>query len=88
MTWKDWLGYGIYKKLWSIIGGRPWTFISRDVWHKLEFFPIVGIAIINYYASRYIPEGWYWVILASFTIGYICGHFFWGRQYVPNQQGK
>ena len=78
-----------YKWLWSRIGGRPWSFISRDVWHKYEYVPIVAIAIFNYWVGRsgLVSWGWYWLIIITFTIGYIIGHFFWGKEYIPGQRG-
>jgi len=98
VNWKKWLGYDIYKKLWSLVGGRPWTFISRDVWHKLEYFPIMLLLFAGWFSGRY------WDIIFDYfaehpmvalaglfsisTIWYIFGHFFWGRDYIPNQKGK
>jgi len=31
----NWLK-GLYRVLWSRIGGRPWSYILRDTWHRLE----------------------------------------------------
>ena len=66
-----------YKWLWSKLGGRPWTFISRDIWHQLEYVPIVGLFIGGYYFGKLGGD-----LLSAFiifTIGYIAGNFFWGR---------
>jgi len=29
----------------------------------------------------------FWLLLV-FALGYIAGHLFWGKKYIPNQQGK
>ncbi len=88
VSFKEWLKYSIYKKLWSIIGGRPWTWIYRDVWHKLEWFPqmqwlFTGVLIYHFF-------GWRGIIAfcAVYTYGYIMGHFHWGKPYIENQQPK
>jgi len=77
----------IYKWFWSKIGGRPWTFIIRDTYHKAEFFWIVGLVSIGVwlghnYDWKAILIGW-----LMFSIGYACGHFFWGKEYIPGQGG-
>ncbi len=86
-TWKKWVGFNIYKKLWSIIGGRPWTWITRDIWHQLEYIMQVAWFFIG--VGIYIWLGWFGVLLffMFYTFGYINGHFFWGKKYIPNQGG-
>jgi len=82
----------MYKWLWSKIGGRPWTFIYRDVWHNVEILMqaqwfwtavfalwLMGVDI----PIKGLGLGW-----AIYILGYIMGHFFWGRKYIPNQQGE
>ncbi len=78
----------IYSVLWKAIGKRPWTYIYRDVWHKYEWFPqfqwfFTGLVVYHF-------GGWLgvWAFLGFYTYGYINGHFFWGRRYIPNQQGE
>jgi len=87
MNWKKWSGYGLYKKLWSVIGGRPWTYIWRDLYHTapiviqlLWFFIGVGV---------YLYAGWkavvvFWLV---YLFGFIEGHFHWGKKWVKGQQG-
>lgn len=77
----------IYKWLWSKIGGRPWTYITRDIWHNLEYLPIFFIFTAGYLLGKY--TGWMTllVVFIAFTIGYIFGHFFWGTSYIPGQKG-
>ncbi len=78
----------LYKELWSRIGGRPWTFISRDVWHQIEYVPIVVLLMVGFALGRSLTWWEFGQLLIAFTIGYILGHFFWGRDYIKNQQGK
>jgi len=77
----------LYKELWSRIGGRPWTFILRDLWHRWEFFWIVGLVLAGVWLGHnfgWNDVGWY---ILFFAIGYLFGHLFWGNDYIPNQQG-
>jgi len=92
MNWKKWLGYDIYKKLWSIIGRRPWTFIYRDIWHRFEILMQLqwfwtAILVLHLLGTdipiKPILIGW-----VIYLFGFIMGHFFWGRKYIPDQQGK
>ena len=88
MNWKKWSGYNLYKKLWSLIGGRPWTYIWRDIYHLapiviqvLWFF--IGVAI-------FIWLGWKGVLVfwCIYLFGYLEGHFHWGAKYIKGQGGK
>jgi len=85
MDWKKWLKFDPYKKLWSLIGGRMWTHIWRDLWHQAEFLMMMlwfftGIGI-------YIWLGWFGVLLFCIfhTYGFLNGHFFWGKKWIPGQ---
>ena len=78
----------LYKRLWSKIGGRPWTYIWRDLWTQAEimmqflwFFTGIGI---------FIWLGWFGVLVwgIGYIYGFINGHFFWGTKHVKGQQGK
>ncbi len=76
-----------YKFIWKRIGGRPWTYILRDLWHKYEFLWIVllvgtGITLGHYCGIKTILTIW-----AAFSLGYIFGHLFWGSEYIEGQQG-
>ena len=89
MNWKEWLTYNPYKKLWSLIGGRPWTYITRDIYHKFEYVWLVGIFIGGYWVGQSGLVSWKWflIIMAVYTLGYVHGHFFWGKKYIENQLG-
>ncbi|MBI2329299.1 MAG: hypothetical protein HYU85_06670 [Chloroflexi bacterium] len=78
----------IYKALWSKIEGRPWTYILRDWWDDYEFFWIVGLVSLgiwlgHHYGGKSVMIGW-----LLFTTGYISGHLFWGKDYIPRQKGE
>ncbi len=79
-----------YKALWSKIGGRPWTYIARDIYHKVEYLWLVGLFIGGFAVGYSGLASWKWflVIMAAYTIGYIHGHFFWGKEYIPNEKGE
>lgn len=92
MNLKKWLRYDLYKKLWSLVGGRPWTYIYRDIWHRYEivvqtqwfFFGVLALYAAEHWL--YMPWGRvcliFWVV---YFLGYLNGHFFWGRRYIPGQ---
>lgn len=87
-----------YKWIWSKIGGRPWTYITRDLWEQTEYLFIVGFTVVGFFS------GFYWHEIVSFfarhplalfasgfglfTIGYICGHIWWGTEHIPSQPGE
>jgi len=93
MDWKRWLGFNLYKKLWSLIGGRPWTYIYRDIWDNLEWFPQMQWAAtgILFELLRHY-KGWPWwahfIWVGIYSFGYINGHFFWGRDKIFGQKGE
>lgn len=85
---KKWLGYNLYKKLWSLIGGRPWTYIIRDFYHKAELFIIVGFFMFGYFIRPYLSVGTFWTYIGVLSGGYILGHLFWGRKWIRGQKGN
>ena len=86
MNWQKWLKYNPYKKLWSLIGGRPWTYILRDIWHKYEFIWIVGLVSLGVWLGHHFE--WKSILIGwlIFSAGYIGGHLFWDN-YIPGQKG-
>ena len=77
----------LYKMLWSKIGGRPWTYIWRDLWHHAEYLMqaiwlFTGVAI-----GVFFGWGWAGIAWGIYTLGYINGHFFWGKKWVSGQKG-
>jgi len=78
----------LYEALWSRIGGRPWTYIIRDWWVDYEFFWIVGLVSLGIWLGHIftwqaVLKGW-----LIFSVGYIGGHLFWGKDYIPGQNDK
>ena len=76
----------LYKVVWSRMGGRPWTYILRDTWHKLEGLWLIGLIAIGALLGHWLWDFIFWLLLV-FALGYIAGHLFWGTRYVPDQQG-
>lgn len=74
-----------YKWWWSRLGGRPFTYQIRDLWHKAEFVWIIVLVAVGVALGHNFD----WIevlkIMGIFTMGYIFGHLFWGRRYIPNQ---
>jgi hypothetical protein len=77
----------LYRKLWSRVGGRPWTYIIRDFWHKYEGLCIVALVAVGVFLGRWYSDQLL-MLLAAFTCGYITGHLFWGTEYKPGQKGN
>lgn len=80
------MGFDFYRFLWSKIGGRPWTYILRDAWDDYEFFWIVGMVSLGiWFGHNYswvaVLKGW-----SIFSVGYICGHLFWGKTHISGQK--
>lgn len=74
-----------YKWWWSRIGGRPWTFILRDLWHKFEFVWIIGLISIGVWMGHQFDWLTVLKILSIFAVGYTFGHLFWCKKY---QEGE
>lgn len=77
-----------YKWLWSKIGGRPWTYILRDVWHEAEWIYQLLWYVLG--AALGIYLGWKVALIAFgiYTFGYLNGHLWWGTKYIKGQRGK
>lgn len=79
-----------YRWVWTKIGKRPWTYITRDIYHKIEYIILVGLFTSGYFLGRseLVSAKWFLIIMIAYTIGFIHGHFFWGTNYKENQQGE
>ncbi len=77
--------WNLYKILWKRVGGRPWTYILRDAWHKVEGLWIIGLVAIGAMLGHFWWNMIFWFLLI-FAIGYIAGHLFWGKDYIPDQR--
>jgi len=78
-----------YKKLiWGWTTKRPWTYVIRDTWHKAEFLWIIGLVALGVAMGHNFDWLEVLKIMGIFTAGFTFGHFFWGKKYIPNQQGS
>ena len=79
-----------YKWVWSRLGGRPWTYISRDLYHKGEYLWLVGLFTSGFTVGMSGRVSWRWfvVLMVTYTIGFIHGHFFWGKKYIEGEKGR
>ena len=78
----------LYKMLWSRIGGRPWTYIWRDIYHEYEWVIYLKWLVTGIIVTHFL--GWQIALIAFavFTYGYIHGHFGWGTKWTKGQEGK
>lgn len=80
----------LYEWLYTRIGGRRWTYIARDAYHKFEYGVLVSLFVSGFALGWSGLVSWKWllVLLGAYTIGFIHGHFFWGTPYREGQEGK
>ena len=83
VDWKKWLGYNAYKKLWSLIGGRPWTYIMRDFAHQNPFLML----LIGFFFALVVKSYLRWDYLVVGSLCFLAAHLFWGTKYRKGQQG-
>ena len=93
MDWSQWKTYGPYKKLWSLVIGRPWTYFSRDVYHQVEYVVLMislfsGFFTGYYWAQHGVPLIWLTALWGVSTLWFIIGHILWGTKYEREQKGK
>ena len=86
--WQRWCEkMDFYRVIWSKIGGRPWTYLLRYTWHRLEGLWIAGLVAIGALLGRWFWNFIFWFLLV-FALGYIAGHLFWGNEYIPDQKDE
>lgn len=78
----------LYRKLWSGVGGRPWTYIIRDTWHQYEGLWIIGLVASGAVAVHYSDLLSVLKALGIFMVGYVGGHLFWGKEWKKGQEPK
>lgn len=76
-----------YKWLWTHVGGRPWTYIIRDIYHQVEWVNQMTWFVIGGVVGMYFGWPGIGVFIVLYTLGYLNGHFHWGTKYIPNQRG-
>jgi len=86
----------LYYWLHSHTTGQPWTFFSRDVWHKVEYLPIMLLLfvgwllgyhwqnILDYLAAH--PIASLAITALVVTAWYVAGHIYWGTKYEEGQK--
>jgi len=78
----------LYKWLWTKIGGRPWTYILRDLWTEAEWlWQLVwfGLGVlVCYFFDWKIAM----ISFGIYTIGFIGGHLWWGTKHIKRQEGN
>ncbi len=66
----------LYIRLYSVVGGKPWTEIVREDQRRsplLYMLIFLGLGIlVSKLAGRY-----WWQLLLGFLLGILVGHFFW-----------
>ena len=81
MSW-----YNSYQWWYSRIGGRKWTWIIRDWWHKAEFVWIVGLVCLGVYMGHHLDWTTVLMVIVIWSIGFLMGHVFWGTKYIEGQE--
>lgn len=76
-----------YKWLWSRVGGRPWTYIWRDIYRQAEY--VIQLLWFSIGVAVGVSFGWKlaFIIWGIYSIGFIFGHLHWGTKYIKGQQG-
>ncbi len=83
MNMKKWLKFNPYKKLWSLIGGRKWTYIMRDFAYQnpmLVFLLGFGLGMLLW---PYMDIHDLWKGFAALLLA----HLFWGTKWQKGQRG-
>lgn len=78
----------LYKELWSRIGGRKWTWITRDLRQKYPLPWQLGLATVMIIIGHYCWGIGLLIFGAGVLLGIIMGHFWWGTKYIPDQRGE
>ena len=81
MTFKQWLTYGIYKKLWSVVGQRKWTWIMRDFAYQNPLL----VAMLFFGLGMLLRPHVDWDDLWKFLAGLLIAHVLWGAHWIPGQ---
>jgi hypothetical protein len=66
----------LYEKLWTAVGGRPWTHIIRDQQKAAPLLFILIFFFIGVALAKLAGKRWWWVAL-GILFGVLLGHFWW-----------
>jgi len=78
----------IYKRIYTVIGGRPWTYITRDARQKYPLPWQLGLAIIMILIGHYFWGSGLAKFGGGVLLGILMGHFWWGTPYQEGQGGE
>jgi hypothetical protein len=56
----------------------------------VEYLILVSLVLVGYAIGQTGLVNWKWFLvnMAAYTVGYIHGHFFWGKDYLPDQKAN
>lgn len=77
-----------YKWWWTRIGGRKWTYIMRDFYHKFEYIVILGFFTLGYFLRPHFTLREFLIMVIAGSICFLLGHLYWGTTYIENQGVK
>ena len=66
----------LYEKLWSRVGGKPWTEIVREDQKRSPLLYLLIFLGVGILVARLAGKNW-WLVLVGFLGGILCGHFWW-----------
>ncbi|MBA7621059.1 hypothetical protein ES703_28416 [subsurface metagenome] len=69
------------------VGGRPWTYIWRDIYHEAEWLMQIIWLLIGAVVGIYFGWTGLGLFIGIYTLGYINGHFHWGTKWIKGQKG-
>lgn len=66
----------LYKKLWSQVGGKPWTELIREDQKRAPLLFMLIFLGLGILVTRFTGKYW-WQLLLALLVGIIIGHVFW-----------
>jgi len=72
ITWLE----NLYRRLWTAVGGRPWTEIVREDQKRSPLVFLVVFLGLGVLVGKLAGRYW-WQIVLGFLLGIVCGHFWW-----------
>lgn len=78
----------IYRRIYSKIGGRPWTYIIRDARQKYPTPWMLGVMLVSATIGQFFWGQELLILFAGILIGILWGHLWWGTKITIGQQVK
>ena len=66
----------LYKMVWSRVGGKPFTEVTREEQTKAPLLFMLIFAGLGILLFRFAGRNW-WKVLLVFAFGVVVGHIFW-----------